>query len=78
MLQSQLYGHTYLNLNRKYCKDVHSREYLFILKGLNPLISVITFFIFQWVTNYKSVHLCSLLSGTCFRVLGTLLNLFEH
>ena len=31
-----------------------------------------------WVTNDNNGQLCRLLSGTCFRVHGTLLNLHEH
>ena len=31
-----------------------------------------------WVTNDNSEHFCELVSGTCFRVLGTLLYLHEY
>ena len=36
------------------------------------------YLIIPWVTNDNSEHLCELVSGTCFRVLGTLLYLHEH
>ena len=36
------------------------------------------YFIIPRVTNDNSVYLWSLVSGTCFRVLGTLLYLHEH
>ena len=36
------------------------------------------YLIIPWVTNDNSEHLCELMSGTFFRVFGTLLNLHEH
>ena len=36
------------------------------------------YLIIPWVTNDNSEHLCALVSGTCFRVLSTLLYLHEH
>ena len=44
-----------------------------------PLISLNNpYLIIPWVTNDNSEHWCELVSGTCFRVLGTLLFLHEH
>ena len=36
------------------------------------------YLIIPWVTNDNSEHLCEPVSGTCFRVLCTLLYLHEH
>ena len=36
------------------------------------------YLIIPWVTNDNSEHLCELVSGTCFWVLGTLLYLHDH
>ena len=36
------------------------------------------YLIIPWITNDNSEHLCALVSGTCFRVHGTLLYLHEH
>ena len=37
-----------------------------------------TYLIIPWVTNDNSEHLCELVSGTFFRVLGTLLYFQKH
>ena len=36
------------------------------------------YLIISWVTNDNSEHLCALVSGTCFGLLGTVLYLHEH
>ena len=50
-----------------YIKDVRPSD-----KFDNPYL------IIPWVTNDNSEHLCEPVSGTCFRVICTLLYLHEH
>ena len=44
------------------------------LRGLDPSINLK----FPWITNCNSVDLFAMVSGTCFRVLSTMLYLYEH
>ena len=52
---------------------------LHVLRELDPLVSLITLYLTtRWVTNGNTVYLHALMLGTCFRVLDTLIFLYEH